>query len=237
MPVTVQIVPCPMPVGTRFQDLTGKIFSRLTVLALAGQSLTPNNAKPRCYYWHCQCKCGNTTLVSGSALRQNHIRSCGCMHKEWLQDYNYKHGHTSAKGGSPTYHTWANMWQRCTNPKNSHYHHYGARGIAICDRWKDFRNFLADMGEKPERLMLERKDNNKGYSPTNCTWGNIKEQNQNKRNNHLFTIEGVTACLAEHSRRYNINFVTALTRINRHGWSPERAFLTPVKQGRKKEAI
>jgi hypothetical protein len=77
------------------------------------------------------------------------------------------------------------MWQRCTNPDAHAYERYGGRGITVCPRWKSYEKFLADMGEKPDGLTLERKDNRKGYTPTNCKWATYKEQANNRRNTRL----------------------------------------------------
>jgi hypothetical protein len=79
------------------------------------------------------------------------------------------------------YWAWKRMRGRCLCPTNTAFHNYGGRGIKICKRWDKFENFLKDMGLKPKRHSLERINNMKGYSPLNCHWANVTEQNRNRR--------------------------------------------------------
>lgn len=106
---------------------------------------------------------------------------------------------------SPTKHIWKAMIQRCTNPNCETYANYGARGIRVCERWKSFENFLADMGEKPDGLTLERDNNNGHYEPNNCRWATRLEQAQNTRRTMRVTFNGKTMGLTAWSRELGVS--------------------------------
>lgn len=102
------------------------------------------------------------------------------------------HGHTAQKKRSPTWQSWAAMHERCSRPGYHNYHLYGGAGIRVCERWGVFANFLADMGERPAGMTLDRRDNTKGYSPDNCRWATSTTQNRNSSNTKL-NLEKVRA--------------------------------------------
>jgi len=132
--------------------------------------------------------------------------------------------------GTPEYHIWEGMKQRCTNPKSPEYCNYGERGILLCDRWHSFSNFIADMGFRPDpSLSIERLDNNKGYEPGNCVWASLTVQNRNRRNNHNITFDGRTQCITVWAQEYEIGLYVLEHRLKR-GWSVERALNTPTQR-------
>lgn len=138
------------------------------------------------------------------------------------------HGHTQAHGiVSPTYCSWQNMKTRCTNPSHAQFKDYGAKGITMCSRWEKFENFLADMGERPEGRTLDRIDNDKGYEPGNCRWATAKEQAREKRRN--LTHNGITLSVTDWAAKLGIKQATLNARLNRHGWSVEKALTTPAR--------
>ncbi|MEM7578245.1 MAG: hypothetical protein AAF316_00075 [Cyanobacteria bacterium P01_A01_bin.80] len=155
-------------------DLTGQRFSQLVVLYRA-YGITNHRQE---IYWNCQCDCGNTTRVTTKNLRSGNTKSCGCAVKR----NNFKHGHTKDYMVSDTYKSWIDMVSRCHNNNHPSYKIYGGRGIQVCPEWRDFRNFLKDMGERPEGMFLERIDTCQGYSPNNCKWFYLKKQMPKCRN-------------------------------------------------------
>lgn len=106
-----------------------------------------------------------------------------------------KHGGTKNNRGA--YQSWADMKQRCTNQNNHNYRAYGGRGIKVCDRWQDFANFLADMGDRPANMTIERANSDGDYEPTNCRWATKQEQRANQRNFNQNT--GATHCRRGHA--------------------------------------
>lgn len=152
-------------------DITGAVFSRLTVVKQA-----PNkNGRTQ---WYCLCECGGTVTTYTKTLLSGGTQSCGCLRLGKAK--NVTHGHTQG-ARSDTYRSWEGMKNRCLNPNYSRYSDYGGRGITVCERWMVFANFLEDMGERPPGKSLDRVDNLVGYTPENCKWSTAKEQAANRR--------------------------------------------------------
>ena len=140
-------------------------------------------------------------------------------------EMNYSHG----LSGTPEYHAWVDMKQRCLNPNAKNYSYYGGRGITVCDRWLNFKNFLADMGSRPTaKHSLDRIDNNADYSPNNCKWSTKAEQQNNQRTNRLITIENNTRTIAQWAKKMGYGETVIYERL-KAGWSEYKAVMTPVR--------
>ena len=197
-------------------DLIGLKFGRFTVLRYSGKN------KHKQPMWDCICDCGNTRTVVGSDLKNGTSKSCGCFRIDRLKIHGKSH--------TKEYYTWSGMINRCRNPNDYKYPDYGGRGIVVCRRWSKFENFLEDMGPRPDGHELDRINNNEGYRPNNCRWVTRKDNTRNKRNNHLITFQNITKSMIEWSEITNISFSALNHRLNRDGWSIERALTTPLRQ-------
>jgi len=206
-------------------DLAGQRFGRLIALNRAADHVQPSGK--RYVKWLCRCDCGRTKEVERASLRSGKTTSCGCLHKEQLRERSTKHGHNMRYRTTPLYRVWAAMLKRCRNPKDKGWAHYGGRGISVCPQWHDFSVFLADMGQPPDGLSLDRIDVNGDYCPANCRWATMHEQSRNKRNNHWVTYNGKAMILADAAKAAGLNPVIVLKRIKR-GW-PEEDIFKPVR--------
>lgn len=157
-------------------DLTGLRFGRLTVTARYPQNNWRREAR-----WQCLCDCGNGVIVVGINLRSGGTKSCGCLRIEESTARLPRHS-THRSCDTPTYSSWTNLIQRCTNPTYPNFKHYGGRGITVCDRWRySFEAFLADMGPRPPATSIDRINVDGHYEPGNCRWATRSEQELNKR--------------------------------------------------------
>jgi hypothetical protein len=200
------------PTRVDFDNLVGQTFHYLKVFQYAGKK---HNAS----LWLCLCKCKQFTVVQGKSLKAGTSRSCGCFQLERLATYATKHG----QAGKTTYGIWANLKQRCFNPKTRAFLWYGGRGITVCDRWLKFKNFLADMGERPSKEhSIDRIDNDGDYCPENCKWATRQEQANNTRNTRFFVVNGKRESLSNLCRLYNKNYAAVITRLKR-GYTIEQA--------------
>lgn len=199
-------------------------FGRLTVI-----SEDPDDTKHRSM-WICRCDCGNVVSVSSGHLRYGDTKSCGCYKSEVSSKRKKTHGFSDKE---LLYNIWMDVKQRCFCKTCKAFPHYGGRGIAVCDEWKNdymsFRNWSLSNGYS-EGLTIDRIDNDGWYAPNNCRWVDMKVQNSNKRNNRILTLNGKSQTLQQWSEQLGINAPTIHMRIFKYGWSVERALTTPTKR-------
>ena len=205
--------------GLTVVDRVGQRIGRLVVQRRAPNKPEGNLVRAS---WWCRCDCGNDVIVTGASLNKalkgkGGTRSCGCLMKEKPT----KHG----RSGASIYGTWRTMLQRCTNPKNPAYANYGGRGITVCDEWKDFKKFYADMGDRPPGRTLDRVDNSQGYSKDNCRWATCKQQGNNRRSNTVIVFNGVRKTLAEWADHIGVSSQCLRGRLNA-GWPIEKTMTT-----------
>ena len=129
---------------------------------------------------------------------------------------------THGKSKTSTYYTWQAFKDRCRNPRNKRYKHYGARGIMYDPTWENFTCFLEDMGERPEGMSLDRIENNGNYSKENCRWATLDEQSNNRTNSISITREGRTQTLTQWAKELGLDPILVLTRKNKYKWPGER---------------
>lgn len=138
------------------------------------------------------------------------------------------HGDSQSGNRHPLYKIWAGIKRRCYNRHERNFERYGGRGIVLCERWQDYANFKADMvsGYAPG-LSIERKENDGNYEPGNCTWATRKEQCRNRRSSCLITYRGKTRTAVEWSEIIGMPYYRLHQRIQKLGWSVERAMTAP----------
>ena len=212
-------------------NLTGQRFGRYTVIERAPDYVSPKGK--RCVRWKCQCDCGTVKEVNGNALKTGNVVSCGCYAINERRERMTTHGATRNRKSTHLYSVWDGMKERCYNRNKAYYHRYGGRGITMCDEWhysfEAFQSWAYENGYR-EDLTIDRIDNDKGYCPENCRWVTIKEQSNNKENNHYLTFRGETKTLMQWSEATGFPFST-LSRRASH-WknaTAEEILLTPRK--------
>ena len=180
--------------------MVGKKYNMLTVIEFA------KTAKDGHAMWKCECECGNTTIVPGNALKSGNTKSCGCFNKkastERIVSINTKHGMAHTR----LFRVWSGMIARCNGDSK----YYGAKGITVCDEWKnDFMSFYKwaienGYDEKLTRweCSIDRIDGSKGYSPDNCRFTDIKTQNRNRCSTRFIEHNGEVKTLTEWAMQY-----------------------------------
>lgn len=219
----------------KFEDLTGKKFNHLQVLAYSHSKKQPDGRNV--YFWKCLCDCGNIAYISSSHLKTGHTTSCGCVlekHRKNLGKNSYKTGLSKTR----IWRIYCNMINRCRNEKISMYKHYGERGITFCEEWEPHKNGFENFcnwsfkNGYSENLTLDRIDVNGNYEPSNCRWVDMYVQANNKRATKFFVYNGEALTISQIARKYNVDKYVLYSRVNKLGWDIEKAVELPVAVGR-----
>ncbi len=212
----------------KFKDLTGMRFGKITVLEYTNKRNINRNI-----LWKCKCDCGNEVYVATSSLNSGHTKSCGCEKNNFV-----KMGKIGGKIGkhylsrTRLYKCYNHIIYRCYDCSNIQYEDYGARGIKVCEEWKNdfmsFYNWAMKNGYRDD-LTIDRIDVNGNYEPSNCRWATAKEQANNRRNNIVIEYNGERHTLAEWAEKLpiNISFSSLYNRL-KGKWTIEDAFTKPV---------
>ena len=201
-------------------DLTGQKIGFLTVL----QRL-PQYTHKKTYY-KCKCDCGKEIITYYGNLASGHTKSCGCYMKKLASEMFSTH----RKSSTVLYKRWSGIKERCYSPNSTKYYRYGARGIKMCDEWKNdfikFYDWSINNGFS-ENLTIDRIDVNGDYCPENCKWSNNIEQANNKTNSRFITYKGKTQTVAQWSRETGVAYDNIIARL-RLGWDVDSIFTKPA---------
>ncbi len=199
----------------------GDVFGRLTLIEDPHPEV---HKRRRRWVVTCACTCGNEKSLPTNNMTHGGTRSCGCLRSETSKKNNFKHGQALK---TRAYIAWKAML--CRGRGSSSKEHYAERGITVCPQWHDFRNFIADMGPCPEKMTLDRKDNDLGYFPGNCRWATQSQQMRNTRSTVFLEYQGERISLSDLADRTGVHHTLLRDRLRR-GLTPEEAVETPKHQ-------
>lgn len=208
--------------SNRAEDLTGKQFGDLLVLNRT------ENSTNRKAQWLCKCKCGAETIVRSDHLKSGATKSCGC-------DKNIKHGLSKTR----LYYIWNGMRQRCNSPQHKDYPNYGAKGISVCEAWRNdfmaFREWALSNGYA-DNLTIDRIDGNGNYEPSNCRWVSSQKQAINRRSTILIEYKGKEISLSDLASELNLPKTTVFRKFNNGETVEDIISYAESKAGNSKES-
>jgi len=208
-----------------FKDLSGQTFGKITVVSRCENRELPSGSFVQ---WNCYCQCNPDKIIkiTSDSLRQGKTH-CGCAKIKRINDKARTHGMSNTR----LFRIWSSMQQRCYNKNHVGYSRYGGRGISICPEWlgkKGFQAFYdwAILAGYTDDLSIDRINNNLGYFPANCEWSTAAEQQRNRNDNIVITINGEEKTLIDWCRIKNADYALVRWRMN-HGYPQDRLFEPP----------
>lgn len=218
-----------MPKRISEEEIKGKKYGKLTAVKVIGKN------KSGKFLWLCKCDCGNESVVIQQQLRSGGTKSCGCYQKERMSQrkpYNHR---------ERLYVLWIGIRQRCNNPNNISYPYYGAKGIKMCEEWENnyitFRDWALKTGYDETlprgEQTIERKNILLGYSPENCTWKTISQQQRNKGNLKRYEYNGELHTLIDWSEITGVEYSLLHGRVSGYGMPIKEAIETPKREAEK----
>ena len=206
------------------RNLTGQRFGELRVLRRA-RSISRNAA------WLCRCSCGQQVIVRMDRLTLGLKKAC-CINGHRSPAI---HPYSGWREHPHEYQSWKSMHARCRDKGYKGFAYYGGRGIKVCEQWKKFPQFLADMGPKPTPAhTIERKDVNGNYEPGNCRWATLREQARNTRRSLYVEHEGKRRLLIELCEALQVSYSRVSGRL-KIGWHLEQALRVPMPPRKPKQ--
>lgn len=201
---------CKIVKSKKFKDLTGLKFNHFTAIEVAEN-------RNGVYYWLWKCDCGALLKIKGSLVTRKNKPQKSC--KDCYSKRRILHGQTNTK----EFFAWRGILSRCNDKNSKSYSSYGGRGIFVCDRWLEFKNFYEDMGKAPSKKhSIDRINNDKGYFKENCRWATSKMQVLNRRNTRYIEYNGIKKSISEWAESLGMHYAKLFNRINR-GWDIEKA--------------
>ena len=207
-----------------FEDLTGRVFGRWTVLSLYKKPRVAQSGKQQFTKWLCRCACGTEKIVQGSNMVRGVSKSCGCLRRELITTHGLSY--------DPLYHTWANIKARCLDTTHIYYGRYGGRGINVHSEWVEnfqlFKQYVdTNLGACPSsRHTIDRINNDQGYEPGNMRWATDIEQMSNRTNTFTVMFDGELVPLSVLCREKGVPLRLVYNRV-RYGWDVVAAIHTP----------
>lgn len=208
------------------ENLTGMRFGGLTAVNPAPDRFLPSGR--HLTMWKCVCECGNIHIARSADLKSGAITSCGCYKAENTARVHTTHGATKNRKTENLYSVWAGIKCRCYCEKEKAYKYYGAKGVTMCEEWKDdfsaFRTWAKENGYK-SGLSIDRIDVAGNYCPENCRWADDIVQANNKTTNHFLEWRGATHTIAEWARILGIPYNKLYWKLQKNNWQLEGAVM------------